>query len=57
MIATPEETVKLAISEAFRIFAVTGLPILPLLGAPQGADKLDPNIPIHAILFFPFFFS
>ncbi|USR81472.1 hypothetical protein EMB1_00001 [Bacteroides phage EMB1] len=57
MFASPVEgdIVKLAISEAFKSFADTGLPKSARAGAPQGIAKDAPIFPIHAILFFPFF--
>ena len=54
MTASPVEadTVKLLISEAFRIFADTGLPRSDPGGTPHGTAKDAPIFPKHAILFF-----
>jgi hypothetical protein len=53
----PVETVKLDISEALIIFALTGLPICAGGGAPHVKDLFDPIVVKHDISFFSFLFS
>jgi hypothetical protein len=55
ILASLPDTVKLAISEAFKTFADTGALKSATPGAPHGITKSDKIFPIHAILFFPFF--
>ena len=52
IVAMGPDTVKLAISEAFKTFADTGLPKSVRAGLPQAIAMLVHSAPIHAILFF-----